>query len=265
MAREDLHFRLRIPEDLKKQVEASALANDRSMTAEIVARLHQTFEVPVSIPDALMGRIAAYAKRQGRTPNEEINRLLEREYPEQWDVDDRMEYLAEMLAILKGGTSDSRIDHFIREVRDTVEGVMSGRVKGVTPQARGDVESLWQRYQERSAEDAYYESAEYEYDEEETRMSGKIGRPEKLAEPLPDPRQPLRDYLYLSDILPPQALAELREKLGDADIEGAVKIVANLEKSELVERIRGEKLSMMDRLKEDEQALDETDPFNSDA
>lgn len=39
MAREDLHFRLRIPEDLKKRIESIAEANGRSMTAEIIARL----------------------------------------------------------------------------------------------------------------------------------------------------------------------------------------------------------------------------------
>ncbi|UHD44933.1 Arc family DNA-binding protein [Aureimonas altamirensis] len=39
MAREDLHFRLRIPEQIKEQIEKSAQDNHRSMTAEIVARL----------------------------------------------------------------------------------------------------------------------------------------------------------------------------------------------------------------------------------
>ncbi|MDW9726342.1 Arc family DNA-binding protein [Sinorhizobium meliloti] len=39
MAREDLHFRLRIPEGLKRQIEANAKANNRSMTGEIIARL----------------------------------------------------------------------------------------------------------------------------------------------------------------------------------------------------------------------------------
>ncbi|MGB3389183.1 MAG: Arc family DNA-binding protein, partial [Pseudaminobacter sp.] len=34
MAREDLHFRLRIPEDLKQKVEKAAADNHRSMTAE---------------------------------------------------------------------------------------------------------------------------------------------------------------------------------------------------------------------------------------
>jgi hypothetical protein len=46
MAREDLHFRLRIPEDLKKQVEEAAQDNHRSMTAEIVARLEASFAKP---------------------------------------------------------------------------------------------------------------------------------------------------------------------------------------------------------------------------
>lgn len=44
MAREDLHFRLRIPEELKQKVQKAAEENRRSMTAEIVARLEESFE-----------------------------------------------------------------------------------------------------------------------------------------------------------------------------------------------------------------------------
>ena len=43
MAREDPHFRLRIPEDLKSKVDEAAARNDRSMTAEIVDRLEFSF------------------------------------------------------------------------------------------------------------------------------------------------------------------------------------------------------------------------------
>jgi hypothetical protein len=43
MTREDLHFRLRIPEELKARIENAARLNNRSMTAEIVERLQWTF------------------------------------------------------------------------------------------------------------------------------------------------------------------------------------------------------------------------------
>ncbi|ASY68865.1 Arc family DNA-binding protein [Sinorhizobium fredii] len=43
MAREDLHFRLRIPEGLKDRIEEAAAANNRSMTAEIIDRLETSF------------------------------------------------------------------------------------------------------------------------------------------------------------------------------------------------------------------------------
>ena len=43
MAREDLHFRLRIPEDLKRRIAAASRINERSMTAEIIARLEASF------------------------------------------------------------------------------------------------------------------------------------------------------------------------------------------------------------------------------
>lgn len=64
MAREDLHFRLRIPEELKVRVEASAEVNNRSMTAEIVSRLAESLDndarlrlANASIQD-LRGRLA---------------------------------------------------------------------------------------------------------------------------------------------------------------------------------------------------------------
>ncbi|SBW12703.1 conserved hypothetical protein [uncultured Alphaproteobacteria bacterium] len=45
MARDDLHFRLRIPEELKARIEKSAAENNRSITAEIVSRLERSFDV----------------------------------------------------------------------------------------------------------------------------------------------------------------------------------------------------------------------------
>ncbi|NBJ13340.1 Arc family DNA-binding protein [Microvirga arsenatis] len=44
MSREDPHFRLRFPEELRAKVEKAAEANRRSMTAEILARLERSFD-----------------------------------------------------------------------------------------------------------------------------------------------------------------------------------------------------------------------------
>jgi Arc-like DNA binding domain. len=43
MAKDDLYFRLRLPEELKKRVQEAAEASHRSMTAEIIARLERSF------------------------------------------------------------------------------------------------------------------------------------------------------------------------------------------------------------------------------
>jgi len=43
MSREDPHFRLRFPNDLREKVEAAARGNKRSMTAEIIHRLERSF------------------------------------------------------------------------------------------------------------------------------------------------------------------------------------------------------------------------------
>lgn len=51
MAREDLHFRLRIPEDLKAKVQEAANQSHRSMTAEIISRLEQSFTFDKRVGD----------------------------------------------------------------------------------------------------------------------------------------------------------------------------------------------------------------------
>ncbi|SFC84748.1 Arc-like DNA binding domain-containing protein [Pseudomonas citronellolis] len=45
MSRIDPQFNLRIPADLKSRVEEAAKLNKRSATAEIIARLEETFEI----------------------------------------------------------------------------------------------------------------------------------------------------------------------------------------------------------------------------
>lgn len=54
MAKEDPYFRLRVPEELKAQIEKSAAANNRSMTSEIISRLERSYLIDVEITDGGM-------------------------------------------------------------------------------------------------------------------------------------------------------------------------------------------------------------------
>lgn len=54
MAKEDPYFRLRVPEHLKAQIEKSAAANNRSMTAEIISRLERSYLIDVELTDGGM-------------------------------------------------------------------------------------------------------------------------------------------------------------------------------------------------------------------
>lgn len=89
MSRIDAHFTLRLPVDLKADVEASAKANGRSLNAEIVHRLGGT-DMPrakypsetaerfqVRLPDGLRDSIRAAAESNGRSMNSEICHRLE--------------------------------------------------------------------------------------------------------------------------------------------------------------------------------------------
>ncbi|MCL8382488.1 Arc family DNA-binding protein [Xanthobacter aminoxidans] len=52
MARNDPHFRLRLPADLKEKIEFSAKENNRSLNAEIVSRLDYSFKAVSAKPIA---------------------------------------------------------------------------------------------------------------------------------------------------------------------------------------------------------------------
>lgn len=74
-----MHFRLRIPEDLKEKVEQASAENHRSMTAEIVARLEDSFRSPYPmLPEGLREELAIQAKSNMRSVNGEmIHRLID--------------------------------------------------------------------------------------------------------------------------------------------------------------------------------------------
>jgi len=71
MSRDDPHFRLRIPEDLKREIEASARANSRSITAEIVTRLEMSLGLSGSDKPTLIAEI-----EQLRTRLAQLQRLI---------------------------------------------------------------------------------------------------------------------------------------------------------------------------------------------
>lgn len=78
MSRDIVPLGLRMPPEVKEQIEAAAKANGRSMNAEIVARLQASFEQPASgtAPmDAIfdIARIALYAVRATQESNKELS------------------------------------------------------------------------------------------------------------------------------------------------------------------------------------------------
>ncbi|MEZ0002047.1 Arc family DNA-binding protein [Sinorhizobium fredii] len=217
-------------------------------------------------PDGLRDRIKAYAERVGTSINSEIVRVLEREFPEQWPVDDRLEELGEMLSVLSAGKDDPRLDEFVQKFEETVEGIVSGRVTGVDPFVRDAVDGMWHSYKTRKSEAALEEEqdAQMDYTEEELEAHRVTGRFEKYAVPPPQTPDPFRDELHLRDVLPARSFADLAEKLGKGDLEAAAKVVLAMPKEEIEKRIKFLQLPVIEqyRRRGEEPPVDpNTDPF----
>ena len=143
------------------------------------------------LPDGLRDRIKAYAERRATSINSEIVRVLEREFPVQWPFDERLKQLGEAMSVLSAGKDDPRVMNLVEAFKETVAGIVSGRVTGVPVETREAVKSVWEEYQEREAQHEI-ESFQPEYDEEEMISWELVGRPEKYAVP-PEMRRKLEN------------------------------------------------------------------------
>ncbi|MDW9699243.1 Arc family DNA-binding protein [Sinorhizobium meliloti] len=262
---------IRLPDGMRDRLKAEAERSGRSMNAEIVDRLEQSFRTPVEIPQDLLERIEAYAQRQGRTISEEVLRLLDREYPRQWPIEDSFSDLAEMLSMLKAGTAqgDDQLDKFVSKLEETFEGIATGQITGINAVVRRRLAGMWQHYKDVESEKAYEAEvdARSELDEEEIASMERFGNTAKFADPLPKEPNPLRDNLNLMNILPPHSLAALTEKLSVADLDAAAEVVRNMPKNEIERLIAFAKLPLAEQYRirgEEPPVLDDGDPFPKD-
>lgn len=63
----DAQFKIRLPHDLKDKIRASADKNNRTMTADIVARLEQSFEKSSDQNDMLVQILTEVQSLKGAT------------------------------------------------------------------------------------------------------------------------------------------------------------------------------------------------------
>lgn len=143
----------------------------------------------IRLPDGMRERIKAYAERNNRSMNAEIVRVLEREFPEPWPLEERLNELIEAMRVLGAGKGDQRVEHFITQLEETIEGIVSGRATGIDSETRAAVMNTWSAYQLKRGEEQLDEH-QSEYDEEEARSLSLIGRPEKFAIPPTEQKQP---------------------------------------------------------------------------
>ncbi|WP_109706361.1 Arc family DNA-binding protein [Falsochrobactrum shanghaiense] len=102
----------------------------------------------IRLPPGLRDRIKVYAEAHGRSMNTEIVRILEREFPEPWDMTGRVNELVEMLKAVKAGDqNDDNVQRIAMLIEETINGIVSGRIRGVDEHARNAIGTTWGEYQ----------------------------------------------------------------------------------------------------------------------
>ncbi|MFC0246507.1 Arc family DNA-binding protein [Falsochrobactrum ovis] len=138
-------------------------------------------QIKLRLPEALRDRIKAYADAHKRSMNAEIVRILEKEFPEALDMTGQIEKLVEMLEFLRDGkANDQNVGTMAAIIQETIEGIVTGRVRGVDETARSYIETEWQRYQEDLLKNNDFNTS---LDEEEVRSLYHSGTTAKYVWP----------------------------------------------------------------------------------
>lgn len=137
-------------------------------------------QFPLRMPDGLRERIKAYAERQGRSMNAEIVRILEREFPEPWSLEQRVASLHGLVAML-GATDEPAavVEDLASSLRETLQGIVSGRVTGIDDETRAKVSRGLNRWEEQYSE-LDREAFEMSLDDEELAAVELTGKTEKF-------------------------------------------------------------------------------------
>lgn len=143
------------------------------------SQLAERFQI--RLPPGLRDRIKTYAEAHGRSMNTEIVRILEREFPEPWSMSDRIFELVEMAKALNAGKdNDGAVERFASIVQETVEGISSGRIRGVDEKTQAIIANQWGEYQ---YEMAKYDDYNMSLDPEEELSLQKSGTTAKFVWP----------------------------------------------------------------------------------
>lgn len=100
--------------------------------------------------------------------NAEIVRVLEKEFPEPWPLNARIQHLIDLLqAIRKVRGYEQAIDVLTDEILETAEGIATGRVPELDEEARSKVRESLEDWKQARAEDEEERSHWHERDDED--------------------------------------------------------------------------------------------------
>ncbi|PBB20568.1 Arc family DNA-binding protein [Mesorhizobium sp. WSM4313] len=139
------------------------------------------------LPPGLRDRIRAYAERFGRSMNEEIVRILEREFPAPASIEEKLSELLGVISILRKGRTAEFFGRFSEELFSTLVDVANGRVK-VDEDVRGQVQTALEQWQQAEIENSRLRYTD-RMDDEEHEVFERTGDTTKLIDPFEEDKK----------------------------------------------------------------------------
>jgi hypothetical protein len=136
------------------------------------------------LPPGLRDRIKRYAETKNRSLNEQIVRILEREFPEPFPLGMRITQLVEISEKLKEVIEGDQVDTLGLNIVEIIRGIAKGTVAGVDDDTRDHVSEWLDDWEQTLTKNL--EGYQASFDEEELANYSRSGSTAKVIGPAPD-------------------------------------------------------------------------------
>lgn len=142
-------------------------------------------------PPGLRERVKWYADQKGRSLNEQIIRLLEREFPEPQTFEATIANIRGMIRMLEKGFDQGSVGVLENELREALRGISAGRIYDFPDAAYEDISKAIEAWDEAVRENEQ-DDVHMDMDDEELDNLAETGSTAKIVfvgEPLPKRRR----------------------------------------------------------------------------
>lgn len=112
-------------------------------------------KVIIRLPDGMRERIKGSAALRGKSMNDVIVQILEREFPPPLTLPEKIGQLLDLVYALRPGAKYEVVDHLVEELRKTMDAIRDGRLEIDDEKVRNEIIWRFEKFEEEEVKEEW--------------------------------------------------------------------------------------------------------------